>query len=133
MEMLQNALMTLIQAVIVAAVPILTGLAVTYFKARTRNTDTQTNTTLARHCLDELEDAVWSAVAQTSNAYVDELKKSDTFTKEAQAAALQKAKETAIAALTPATKTFLDQTYSDLQGILEAKIEEAVRAQKNGG
>jgi len=129
-EMIQNTLMTLIHAVIVTAVPILTGLAVTYFKARIKHTQTQTDTHLSEHCLDELEDAVWAAVAQTSQAYVDSLKQSGTFSPEAQAVALDKAKVTALAALTPATQTFLKEAYGNLQSLLEAKIEAAVRAQK---
>ena len=131
LETIQNTLLTLIQAVIVAAVPIITGAVISYCKAKQRQADAEANTTTARHALDELAEAAYAAAAKTSNAYVDELKKSDTFDKDAQAEALQQAKNTAIAAITPATLAFLQSSYSNLQSMIETKIEEAVRTQKN--
>lgn len=52
------------------------------------------------------------------------------FTKEAQAEALTKAKNTAIAIISPAAAEFINEVYGDLETYLTAKIEEAVRVQK---
>jgi len=85
---------------------------------------------ILKQCLDELEGAARAAVAKTSQTFVDSLKESGTFTGKAQTAALHKAKQTAIEALAPATKNFLRSMYDNYEDLLEAKIEEAVRAGK---
>ena len=125
MQVLQETLLTILQAVILATVPVLTGMLVVYI----RNKATQTNNEITKQCLAELGDVVSAAVAHTAQSYVDTLKKDGTFTVEEHHLALKKTKETALAALMPFTKEFLSSTRN-LQSLLEAKIEEAVRAQK---
>jgi hypothetical protein len=130
MEGLHDMLVALLQAVIVAAVPILTGFAVSFFKNKSAQIAVQIGNERAKQALEELSGAVSAAVAQTGQDYVDDLKKSGTFSAEAQIAALKRAKETALAALTPVAKNYLTENHDGLQRLLEAKIEEAVRARK---
>lgn len=84
----------------------------------------------AKHYIDEVTAAVTTAVTATSQTYVDALKNKNMFTKEAQAEALTKAKNTAIAIISPAAAEFINEVYGDLETYLTAKIEEAVRVQK---
>jgi len=86
---------------------------------------------ISQHCLNELTDTVWAAVAKTSQAYVDDFKEEGTFSRAAQTSALNDAKRAVLDALAPATKRFLQETYSDYECLLESKIEEVVRAQKH--
>ena len=130
MEMLQELLLFSLQAVILAAFPVLTAFAVKFIREKTAHVAAQTNNETIRHCMEELGSAVSAAVAATSNAYVDSLKKNGTFTVGEQRAALEKAKMTALATLTPATRALLANMYSDLPKLLETKIEEAVRTKK---
>jgi len=127
---MNETLLTLLQAVLIAAVPVLTGIAIVFLKKKSDHITSQINNETLRSCLDELSDAVFSAVAHTSSTYVDELKKSDKFDKSAQMNALSKAKDTALASLTPATREFLSEIYDNLDGLLETKVEQAVRCQK---
>ena len=130
MEMLQELVLFALQAVILAAVPILTALAVTFIRKKTAHVAAQTSNETIKHCMEELGDAVSAAVAATGNAYVDSLKKNGVFSTEEQRAALEKAKMTALTTLTPATRALLTTMYSDLPSLLETKIEEAVRTNK---
>lgn len=121
---------TLLQAVIIAAVPVMTvfigkglGALATYFSGKTENETVQ-------KYLQEVADAIKTAVAYTGQTYVDALKTSETFTKENQEAALQKAMDKAMSLLNADATKFLTETYGDLKEYLEAKIEQEVKAQK---
>ena len=70
------------------------------------------------------------AITEDAQTYVDALKAENAFTKEAQLEALNKAKDTALAVLSPAAVQFIADVYGDLNAYLIAKIEETVRVQK---
>jgi hypothetical protein len=129
-ESLQELFLTCIHGIITVAVPVFSGMAVAFFKSKTEQIKSQIKSERARCYLDELTGAVSAAVARTNNIYVDELKKSDGFSAPAQASALTQTKEAAVAALTSDAKKFFEDNHANLQKLLEAKIEEAVRAQK---
>lgn len=127
---LQDTLNTIIQAVIIAVVPILTGYAVAFIKHNINLIAAQTTNEKVKRALEELGDTVSAAVAHTSQTYVDDIKKSGVFYSDDQQYALAKAKATTLATLTPATHDILKTTYDDLQTLVETKIEEAIRKQK---
>lgn len=120
----------LFQAVLIAAVPVVTvfvgrGIAALsrYFTAKTEN---QT----AKKYLEDAADAVAKAVTYTNQVYVDTLKKSGSFTKENQKEALGMALEKATSLLTAEAISFLEKAYGDLMEYLAANIEAEVRKQK---
>ena len=121
---------TLLQAVLSVAIPVATAYLVSFLKKKSAQTQTQIENDTAKHYLDEITNAVTTAVSATSQTYVDALKKDNAFTKEAQLEALNKAKDTALSILSPAAAQFVSEVYGDLNGFLVAKIEEAVRVQK---
>ncbi|MDR1914405.1 MAG: hypothetical protein LBQ68_08010 [Clostridiales bacterium] len=133
MKEIQELLFGLLQAFILATIPVITSFVIQYLKNKTEQTITQIQNEKARLYLEELTGTVSAAVAQTSQTYVDELKKNGTFDKEAQKIALEKAKQTAFNTLTPAAKSFISEAYSnmknDLNTAIEARVEEAVRIQ----
>lgn len=121
---------TLLQAVIIAAVPVL-------FKCIGRGINTvgeylasKTENEKVKVYLKEATTAISTAVAHTSQTYVDALKKNGTFSKENQEAALQKSLEEAKKLLTAEAAEFLRKAYGDLDTYLIANIEAEVRAQK---
>ncbi len=73
--------------------------------------------------------AISTAVAHTSQTYVDGLKKSGTSTKENQDVALQKTLEESKNLLT-AEAAFLRKAYGDLDAYLISNIEAEVKTQK---
>ena len=112
------------------AIPVATAYLVSFLKKKSAQAQTQIENDTAKHYLDEITNAVTTAVSATSQTYVDALKKDNAFTKEAQLEALNKAKDTALSILSPAAAQFVSEVYGDLNGFLVAKIEEAVRVQK---
>lgn len=121
---------TLLQAVLSVVIPVATAYLVSFLKKKSAQAQTQIENDTAKHYLDEITNAVTTAVSATSQTYVDALKKDNAFTKEAQLEALNKAKDTALSILSPAAAQFVSEVYGDLNSFLVAKIEEAVRVQK---
>ena len=129
--MLENLLTTLLQAVITVAVPILSAFAVKWLNAKAAQASAQATNEKARAYINEAAEAVSTAVAFTSQTYVDELKKSQTFTADNQKEALNKAKDKAMALLSQSAIEFLNMAYGDVAEFLTAQIEKEVRFQKN--
>lgn len=127
---MKDFVFTLLQAVLSVAIPVATAYLVSFLKKKSAQAQTQIENDTAKHYLDEITNAVTTAVSATSQTYVDALKKDNAFTKEAQLEALNKAKDTALSILSPAAAQFVSEVYGDLNSFLVAKIEEAVRVQK---
>lgn len=123
-------LTTLLQAVIIAAVPVVAGFIGKGVKALGQYLGTKTENDTAKKYLNNAATAISTAVAHTSQTYVDALKKSGTFSKENQEAALQKSLEEAKKLLTAEAAAFLKTAYGDLDAYLIANIEAEVRTQK---
>lgn len=123
-------LTTLLQAVIIAAVPIAAGFVGKGVKALGQYLASKTENDTAKMYLKAVASAISTAVAHTSQTYVDGLKKNGTFTKESQEAALQKALEEAKKLLTAEAAEFLRKAYGNLDAYLIANIEAEVRTQK---
>ena len=73
---------------------------------------------------------VFSAVDYTNQVFVDSLKQSGAFDAEAQAVALNKAKDTALELMEANTVAWLDKTFDCVDSWLEVQIEAAVREAK---
>lgn len=125
-------LSTLLQAVLIAAIPIISAFIGKGVKAFANHLSAQTDNELAKKYLKEAADAIEEAVAFTNQTYVDTLKKSGTFTKENQDEARQKSLDKAVALLTAEARKFLEEAYGDLNSYLLNRIEPEVRRQKNG-
>ena len=123
-------LSTLLQAVIIAAVPICAGAAVKGVRAAVQYLASKSESEIAKKYLMDVADAISTAVTYTSQTYVDALKKSNEFTEENQRAALQKSLDEAKKLLTSEAAAFLRRAYGDLDAYLTAHIEAEVRTQK---
>lgn len=123
-------LSTLLQAVLIAAIPVITGAAIKGVRAVAKHLASKTDNELAKKYLKEVADAIEEAVSFTNQTYVDTLKKSDKFTEENQAEALNRSLEKATALLTADARKFLEEAYGDLNTYLLIRIEPEVRRQK---
>lgn len=128
---MKDLIITLLEAVITVSIPIIAAYLTGFLKKVSAQVAAKTENDKAKHYLEEVAEAVTTAVTATSQTYVDALKNKDMFSKEAQLEALQMAKDTVIAVLSPAAIEFIKEVYGDLETYLTAKIEEAVRVQKN--
>ena len=89
-------LSTLLQAVLIAAIPVISAFIGKGVKAFANHLSAQTDNELAKKYLKEAADAIEEAVAFTNQTYVDTLKKSGTFTEENQEEARKKSLDKAL-------------------------------------
>lgn len=120
----------LLQAVATAAIPVCAAFLIQFLRRKSEEIGTKVDSITAKELLDEVTDAVTTAVAYTSQVYVDELKKSNQFSKENQTEALNMAVDKAVRLLTEETVKLLEEVYGDVTSYLAARIEAEVRAQK---
>ena len=90
------------------------------------------NETLFRY-LTEAVGIVNNAVKATYQTYVQSLKAAGTFDKEAQTAALEKAKYAALSQLSEDAREYIRSMYGDLDKWLEMQIESSLYDMKNTG
>lgn len=76
-------------------------------------------------------DIVLNAVRSVFQTYVESLKASGAFNKEAQLTALGKAKDIALAQFGDDVKEYLTKTYGNLDGWLTNQIESTINLLKN--
>lgn len=126
-------LSTLLQAVLIAAVPVISAFIGKGLTALSGYLSSKTENDTAKKYLTAAEEAAKKAVTYTSQTYVDALKNSGKFTKENQEEALKKAVEQAEKLLTAEARSFLEKAYGDLNAYLVSKIEAEVRVQKQQG
>lgn len=129
-ETLNELLVTIIQVVIIPAIPVLVTFLVKLLKAKADQTTTKISNELVRQYLQEAIDAVLQAVTYVSQTYVDSLKKQGKFDAEAQKKAFSTAKEIALQLLTEDAKNLITDLYGDLTVWLDTKIEQTVKEQK---
>ena len=127
---MKEILTTLVQVVVIPAIPILVTYLVKYLKAKAEQTTTKINNELIRTYIQEATDAVLQAVTYTAQTYVDSLKKQGKFDEEAQKIAFNTAKNIALQLLTTEAKQMIEDLYGDLMLWLETKIEQTVKEQK---
>lgn len=131
-EILSNELLiTLIQVVIIPAIPVLVTYLVKFLKAKADQATVKIDNELIQIYLNEATDAVLQAVTYTAQTYVDSLKKQGKFDKEAQEQAFNTAKDVALKLLTEEAKRMITDLYGDLTIWLDTKIEQTVNEQKN--
>jgi len=123
---MKEFLLELLQAMATAAVPVCAAFLIQFLRRKSKQLSSLTD----KELLAEITDAVATAVAFTSQTYVDALKKGGEFTKEAQAKAAQKAFKACCAALSAEAVAFIETHYGDFTKYLTTKIEAEVRAQK---
>ena len=122
----------LLQAVLVAAVPVCAAIIGNGIKALADYLGQKSESDEAKRFLVAVADAVSTAVTYTSQTYVDALKETGEFTKENQEWALKVAIAKAKTLLTEEAIKYLEGAYGSLERYLEGRIEAEVRNQKMG-
>lgn len=125
-------LTTLLQAVLVAAVPVCAAFLGKGLKALANYLGQKSESDTVKMYMEAIADAVATAVTYTSQVYVDKLKETGQFTKENQREALGIAVAQAKNLLTAEAAAFLESAYGDLNEYLKSRIEAEVRNQKMG-
>ena len=78
----------------------------------------------------EVADRLYDAVAATTQTYVDDLKKSGSFDKDAQLHALAMSLSTLLGSLSQGAKDYIQKNFGDAETYLTGRIEAEVKRQK---
>lgn len=117
-------------AVISVCVPVVAAFSVTLIKKLAAKAAAETDSALMQNYINEIAEAISTAVSSTNQTYVDALKAAGTFTAEAQKEALQKSLSTAASILSTEAAAFIEEVYGDVASYLTVCIEAEVRQQK---
>lgn len=123
-------IMTALQAVITAAIPVVVAFLIRWLNAGAQDTKALTKNENIRNAIDTVTSLVSDIVMYVSQTYVDALKKENAFTKEKQLEALKLAYDRAMTLIDENSKTLIESVFGDLGTYLHTIIEAAVRKQK---
>ncbi len=127
---MKELISSLFFAVIAAVVPVLAKYAIDYIRQAKDRALASADDIRKRGYIEEIADTITDAVAATSQTYVDALKETGTFTKEAQKEAAQKALAACLASISPAAQSFIEAAYGNIREYMTTRIEAEVRKQK---
>ena len=127
---MKEFLLTLLQGVIIAAVPVVAGFVCKFLDTKGKEIAQRIKDENAKRLFEEAVDAVDVAVVSTTQTYVEALKKSNQFNTENQKIAFQMSYDTAVSIMTQEAKDFIAAAYGSLNGWLTAQIEAAVNLNK---
>lgn len=109
----------ILYAVITVILPLALKLAYQYVSLKVANTEYA-----------NAVDTVYNAVDYVNQTFVDSLKQSGCFDKEAQEQAFIKAKEAALETMEAGTRKWLEKSFVDMDEWLTVQIESAVKGVK---
>lgn len=122
---------TIIQTVLIPLLIALTGFLVKWINAKANEAKDKIKDDKYYLYIDILQELVTKTVIMVNQTYVDELKKENAFTKEAQVEAFKRVYETVIASLSEDVYVYLEQIIGNLDDYLTVLIESSVKAQKS--
>ncbi len=128
---MEELLLRLLQLVLIIAVSLITKFLCSFLSEKCKEIVATVKNRKTRVLLSQALDAVSKAVAYVNQTYVDELKKSDAFSRENQEEAFRRAAEAAKSLMTEEVVNYIDFEYGEFSGWLTAQVEAEVRAQKD--
>ena len=133
MDFMKDFAPILIQIVLIPLLTALTGIIVKWINSKAAELKAKTDDIYLKSAIEMLDNAISTAVVAVNQTYVDELKKEDAFTAEAQREAFQRVYKVAVNSLTEETTNYLATHIGDIQGYIENKIEQKVVESKKEG
>lgn len=123
---------TIIQTILIPLLIALTGFIVKWINAKANQLKEKATDDRYFLYIDILQELVTKAVIMVNQTYVDELKKTNSFSKEAQEQAFKKVYETVITSLSEDVYLYLEQIIGNLDDYITVLIESSVKEQKKG-
>lgn len=127
---MNDLLNELLKAVLIAAIPILSGYLTTLIQSKSKAAQAGTNSILVQNLIAGAEKIVTDTVICTNQTFVDDLKKSGKFDEAAAKKAFEKTKDAILMILPQNTKDVLATLYGDFDAWLDSKIEATVKSEK---
>lgn len=135
-ELFTNFIYTILTAIL----PLLTGYVILYLRKKISVIQTEQiikeaeklgiDADVLNKYIDMAEDAVYKAVMETNQTYVDALKKEHVFDAAAQTEALSKSLEKAKTILSTEARDILESAFGDINVYLTTSIEALIRSTK---
>lgn len=127
---MEAAIMQILQAIIMVVVPVATS-ALTYFVKQyvTAFIDKKAKAETAENLKKGL-DVIIESIDYVQQTYVNELKKTDTFSIESQKEAFGKAKDRAVELMNTDIVAAIEGSYGDLDKYIETVIESYINKKK---
>lgn len=120
----------LLEIVIIPLLGALTVYIVTLLKAKTKEITDKIENDKADKYIYMLSNTITKCVTATNQTYVDNLKKDNAFTKEAQLKALEMTADAVLAILSDEAKAYLPTIVGDLNTYILTQIESEVNRLK---
>lgn len=120
----------LLEIVIIPLLGALTVYLVTLLKAKTKEITDKIENDKADKYIYMLSDTITKCVIATNQTYVNNLKKENAFTKEAQLKALEMTADAVLAILSDEAKSYLPTIVGDLNTYIFTQIESEVNRLK---
>lgn len=123
-EVLLNILSVVVTSIILPLITYAGARLITYLNSKIKDENARIHLTTAT-------DIVVNAVRSVFQTYVESLKASGNFNKEAQLTALTKAKDIALEQMTDEVKNFIAKNYGSVEAWLTTNIESTINLIKN--
>lgn len=122
--------LALLQAVILAMVPILSGYLIQFVRAKAADIKAGTANDHIKNAIFLIEEIVTKAVACVQQTYVDNLKKDGAFSVEEQKIAFEKAYDSIVQLVSSEQRALIESLFGNFGDWLSILIEAAVHNQK---
>lgn len=125
-----NIGLTVLQALILAIVPILAGYVIQFIRAKAASLRLSTDNSFIWNIINLVESIVTNVVAYVQQTYVDNLKADGKFDVEEQKIAFEKAYNGVVELVSEEQKALIESVFGNFGDWLSVLIEAAVRNQK---
>lgn len=129
-----NEFLDVLQAVLIAivtvSVPILLKYGIALINTKIEEKTALIDNDYAKGLLKDVATILTTCVTEVTQTYVDDLKKTDSFTVENQKIAFEKAVEQAKVLLTDEAIDLLNEKYNDAEAYIRSAIEAIVKMNK---
>lgn len=121
---------TLFKLIIIPIIPLVVVYLKTLIQAKTEELKTKTNNIVIDKYLDMANDILLRCVVETTQVYVNECKKNNSFTKDAQLKAFEMTKSRFEEIATEEIKNIIKEMTGDYEAWINASIETLVNQSK---
>lgn len=116
----------ILEVCVIPLLGVLTAYLVKYIKIKSAEIQATVDNDTADKYIALLSDTITACVIATNQTYVEELKKNNAFTAEAQKEAFTRTYNSIVAILSEDAKLYLEAALGDLEGYITSKIESNV-------
>lgn len=120
----------ILEVCVIPLLGVLTAYLVKYIKIKSAEIQATVDNDTADKYIALLSDTITACVIATNQTYVEELKKNNAFTAEAQKEAFKLTYDAVMAVLTEEAEKCLSEIYGDLAAYITTKIEAEVNLSK---